>query len=103
MGGERSSPRGQISRTPLVVGNSAAAPAIVKDGRMMQGKPIGAWTWIASSRLWRWPNAHVEPILRMALRNRSRVLGLSMAPEAHDQFHAEAREHPLAHQDPGRS
>ena len=41
---------------------------------------MGAWTWIASSRLWAMAERGMSrPILRIALRNRSRSSALSIA------------------------
>ncbi len=47
---------------------------------MMQGKPMEACTWIASSRLWAMAERGMSrPIPRMALRKRSRSSALSIA------------------------
>jgi hypothetical protein len=55
-------------------------PPMVKDGRMMAGKPTCACTCCASSRLWAMAERGISrPMRRMAWRNRSRSSALSMA------------------------
>jgi hypothetical protein len=60
-----------------VVGDAAALPPMVKDGRMMDGKPRAACTCSASSMLWAMPErARAEADLGHRLLELLAVLGL---------------------------
>ncbi len=55
-------------------------PPSVKDGRMIVGKPMEAWTSMASSSVWAMPaRGDSRPISCMARRNSSRSSAVSMA------------------------
>ena len=79
--GERSRPRRQISSNSSgLYAIPPPLPPMVKEGRMMHGKPIDAWTWSASSMLWAMTERGMSsPILRIAWRKRSRSSALSIA------------------------